>query len=354
MTGTTPERTRVALIGAGPIGIELAIALRQAGIEYIHLDGGQIGSTIAWYPPLMQFHSSADRLALAGVSIQVPDQQKPTREEYLAYLRSVVQQFGLQIRTYERVENARQLPGGGFELTTRAVDGDHRYHAEIVVLAIGAMHAPRLLGIPGEDAPHVSHYLRDPHMYFAKRLLIVGGRNSAVEAAVRCQRAGAAVAISYRRDDFDGAVVKFWLLPEIRAMIRDGRVRFLPRTRPIEIGGGWVDLAPTAEDGSAMAGATAERIGADCVLLMTGYQQNPALFEMLGVELEGTARQPVHDPVTMETNVPGVFVAGTAVAGTPPRKVAVIVETCHVHVPRILGAITGRRVAGLADGREDE
>ncbi|HYM62661.1 MAG TPA: NAD(P)-binding domain-containing protein [Thermoanaerobaculia bacterium] len=354
MTETTIEQTRVIIVGAGPIGIELAVALRQAGIAYIQLDAGQIGSTIAWYPPLMQFHSSAERLSLAGVAIQVPDQQKPTREEYLAYLRSVVQQFGLPIRTFERVENARRLPSGGFELSTRAVDREHRYHAEIVVLAIGAMHAPRLLGIAGEDAPHVSHYLHDPHTYFAKRLLIAGGRNSAVEAAVRCQRAGAEVTLSYRRADFDAAVVKFWLLPEIRSMIRDARVQFLPRTRPIEIGAGWVDLAPTADDGAPLAGAAPTRNAADFVLLMTGYQQNPALFEMLGVKLEGPAHQPVHDPETMETNIPGIFIAGTAVAGTPPRKVAVIVETCHVHVPRIVGAITGRRVAGLVEGREDE
>jgi thioredoxin reductase (NADPH) len=203
------------------------------------------------------------------------------------------------------------------------------------------MHAPRLLNVPGEDLPHVSHYLGDPHKYFGKRLLIVGGRNSAVEAAVRCQRAGAGVTISYRQDDFDPKVVKFWLLPEVRALIRDDKVRFLPRTSVVEIRGGTVLLSPEQE------------IAADFVLLMTGYRQDTKLFDMLGVKLEGTAREPVHDPDTMETNVPGVFIAGTAVAGTPPRKVAVIVETCHVHIPRIVAAINGRRVA-LADGRLDD
>jgi thioredoxin reductase (NADPH) len=261
--------------------------------------------------------------------------------EFLAYLRALVQQFGLGVRTYERVTRVDRLPGGGFELTTQALDGKHRTHAEHVVLAIGAMHAPRLLGVPGEDLPHVSHYLGDPHVYFGKRLLIVGGRNSAVEAAVRCSRAGADVTISYRGADFDPKVVKFWLLPEVRALIRDGLVRFLPRTSVIEIRRGTVLLDPPQE------------IAAGFVLLMTGYRQDPTMFEMLGVALEGPQRQPVHDPETMETNVPGVFVAGTAVAGTPPRKVAVIVETCHVHVPRIVAAIRGQRVA-LPDGAVDD
>jgi len=337
---------RVAIIGAGPIGLELAIALKQEGIKYVQFDAGQIGYTITWYPPQMLFHSSSDRVGIAGVPIQVPNQQKVSREEYLAYLRMVVQQFGLHVHTYERVLAARRMPGGGFELTTRAVDGEHRYEAEVVVLAIGAMHAPRLLNIPGEDLPHVSHYLHDPHLYFGRRLLIVGGRNSAVEAAVRCHRAGASVTMSYRREDFDPKVVKFWLLPEIRALMRDGLVRFLPRTVPVAIGSGTATL-------SHLSNGRTEEIAAQMVLLMTGYRQDPTLFDLLGVELHGDDRQPVYDPETMETNVPGVFVAGTAVAGTPPRKVTVIVETCHVHVPRIVGALTHKPVA-LPDGSLDD
>jgi thioredoxin reductase (NADPH) len=336
----------VAVIGAGPIGIELAVALQQAGIDYIHFDAGQIGSTIAWYPIEMLFHSSSDRLSLAGVPIQTANQQKITREEYLAYLRSVVLQFGLKIRTYERVIDAQRRDDGTFALRTRAVDGEHEYHVDRVVLAIGAMHAPRLLGVPGEDLPHVSHYFFDPHTYFAKKLLIIGGRNSAVEAAVRCHRAGADVTLSYRRDDFDAKVVKFWLLPEVRALIRDERIRFLPRTYPIEIGHGTALLGHRDDD-------AVEELDADFVLMMTGYRQDPTLFELFGVALEGDDRQPVYDPETMETNQPGVFVAGTAVAGTPPRKVTVIVETCHVHIPRIVAALNGTRVR-VPDGHEDE
>jgi thioredoxin reductase (NADPH) len=335
----------VAIIGAGPIGLELAVAFKQFGIDYIQFDAGQIGTTIAWYPIEMLFHSSSDRLGLAGVPIQTASQQKITREEYLAYLRALVMQFGLEIRSYERVVNASRV-AGGFELVTQAIDGEHRYRVEQVVIAIGAFHAPRMLDIPGDELPHVSHYFHDPHTYFQKKLLIVGGRNSSVEAAVRCQRAGADVTLSYRRDDFDAKVVKFWLLPEVRALIRDDRIRYLPRTMPLEIRHGTVMMA-------SVDGGEPFEVDADFVLLLTGYRQDSTLFDQLGVELRGDDRQPVYDPETMETNVPSVFVAGTAVAGTPPRKVTVIVETCHVHVPRIVAAIQGARVA-LPDGSLDE
>jgi thioredoxin reductase (NADPH) len=337
------ESHQVAIIGAGPIGLELAVALKKAGVDYVQIDARQIGSTIEWYPPQMLFHSSSDRLALAGVPIQTANQQKITREEYLAYLRALVLQFELEVRTYERVEDARRAPGGSFELRTRTIHGiERRYRAEHLVLAIGAMHAPRLCGLPGEELPHVSHYFRDPHTYFGRKLLIVGGRNSAVEAAVRCHRAGADVTISYRGEDFDPKVVKFWLLPEVRALIRDGFVRFLPRTVPLEIRNGSVLLDPIGE------------VAADFVLMLTGYRQDTTLFEMLGVELRGPAREPVHDSETMETNVPGVYIAGTAIAGTPPRKVSVIVETCHVHVPRIVHALTGKQVEPVAPGALDD
>src|SRR5207244_135974 len=197
-----------------------------------------------------------------------------------------------------------------------------------------------------EELPHVHHYFRDPHDYFAKKLLVVGGRNSAVEAAVRCQRAGADVTLSHRGADFDPKSVKFWLLPEIRSRIRDDRVRYLPRTCPVEIGPGTVRLV-------SMDSGDEQIVAADFVLAMTGYRQATPLFDMLGVEMEGRDRKPRYDPETMETNVPGVFIAGTAIAGTPVERVSVIVETCHVHVPRIVGAITGRRVVPVEGPTDD-
>jgi thioredoxin reductase (NADPH) len=323
------QHTTVVIVGAGPIGLELAVALKQAGIDYLQFDESMIGATIGWYPQQMLFHSNAERLAISGVAIQTADQQKPTREEYLAYLRAVVLQFELDIRCYERVERITPLDQGGFEVrTSRGVIRSH-----FAVIAIGSMHRPRLLGIPGEDLPHVTHYFREPHPYFGQRLVIIGGKNSAVEAAIRCQRAGAQVTLAYRRSDFDPAHVKFWLLPEIRSMMRDERVRVLFGHGPAEIRERSV-VFETAEG--------AREVDADFVLSLTGYEQDTSLLEGAGVDFHGDAREPRYDEATMETNVPGLFIAGTAVQGSPVGKVRVIVENCHVHVPRIVGAIGER------------
>ena len=319
----------VLIIGAGPIGIELAIALQRVGIPYAQVDAGQIGSTIAWYAPQTHFFSSPERIAISGVPLQTLDQTKATREEYLNYLRAVVLQFDLRIETYEPVTSIARRADGAFVVATAGRVPRERV-ARKVVLAIGDMHAPRLLGVPGEELPHVSHYFADPHVYFRRRVLIVGGRNSAVEAAIRCVRVGAEVALSYRGIDFDDAHIKFWLLPEVRGMVRDGRLTFLPRTTVRAIHPDGVILDP---DGL--------RVDADFVLLLTGYEQDKSLFEQAGVALDGPRRKPRFDERTMETNVPGLYVAGTAVAGTQASGVKAFIETSHVHVERIVAALTG-------------
>jgi thioredoxin reductase (NADPH) len=327
----TTIETDVLLIGAGPIGIELAIALKQRGIRYEHLDAGQIGSTIAWYAPQTHFFSSPERISIAAVPLQTLDQTKATREEYLTYLRAVVLQFDLRIATFERVVSLRKSAHAGFEAGFEAesigTSGPRQWRTRNVVLAIGDMHRPRIIGVPGEDLPHVSHYFGDPHQYFRRRVLIVGGQNSAVEAAIRCHRIGADVTLSYRGAEFDGNRIKFWLLPEIRSLIRDGRVRWLPSTVVCEIRGDAVVL-------------DAGEVAADSVLLLTGYEQDSDLFEQAGITLEGPGRRPHFDEQTMETNVPGLFVAGTATAGTQLGGVKEFIETSHVHVARIVAALT--------------
>lgn len=324
----------VAIIGAGPIGLELAVNLKLLGVDYVHLEKGQIGQTISWYPLHTTFFSSPERIAIAGVPLQTPDQAKASREQYLAYLRGVVEEFDLAINTFEKVTRIDKIDGG-FRLTTEKLGGTGVYEAKNVVIAIGDMHRPRMLNVPGEDLPHVSHYFHDPHQYFRKRLLIVGGRNSAVEAALRCHRAGARVSISYRRGEFDQQSIKYWLLPEIQSLTKKGLIAFYPNTLVQRITPTHVTLGAT--DGS---GATRE-VEADFVLLLVGYVMDPTLFEIAGVQLEGDQKAPVFDPHTMQTNVPGIYVAGTAAAGTQVRF-RLFIENCHPHVTRIVRSITGR------------
>ena len=342
------HRYDVAIVGAGPIGIELAVCLKRTGVDYVHFDASQIAHTMTWWPRNTSFFSTTERLAIAGAPIQNNHQQRITGEEYIAYLRGVVEQFDLHVRTYEPVK-ALEPRTDEFLVTTQPLAGLRRYRARRVVLAIGDMHFPQRLNIPGEDLPHVSHYFRDPHDYFRKRLLIVGGKNSAVEAALRCWRVGAEVTISYRRPWFDEKRVKHWLLPDLQAQIEAGTIRFLPSTTPVAIAPSHVVLAPCTgeqiqQDGAPIAHET------DFVLLATGFRGDQSLLEMAGVHLEGENRVPVYDAETMETNVPGLYVAGTAAAGIQQRYV-LFIENSHEHAGKITRALTGRWPSALGDVR---
>ncbi|CAN5484311.1 NAD(P)-binding domain-containing protein [soil metagenome] len=320
----------VAIIGAGPIGIELAVALQRAGIDAIQFDARQIGYTISWFAPQTKFFSSNERIAIAGVPLQTADQNKATREEYLAYLRGVVQQFGLRINTYEPLVGIDRVDSA-FVLTTRLASGDRTYRVGKLILATGGTDHPRRLNIPGEDLPHVSAYFNDPHTYFGKRLLVIGGKNSAVEAALRCHSAGASVAISYRRDRLPDKSIKYWLLPEINGLIGAGRIDAYFQSTPTQIYPDRVTLR---------RGNESFDVPADFVLSLIGFEQDNTLFKIAGLKIAGDCGAPIFDEATMQTSVPGIFVAGTAVAGTQD-KYRVFIENCHVHVDRIVNALVG-------------
>lgn len=327
------DSTEIAIIGAGPIGIELAVALKRSGKEFRHFDAHQIGYTISWWPRQTSFFSTTERIELAGIPIPNTNQGKVTGEDYLAYLRSMVEQFDLKIQTYEPVVSI-QRQADGFVLTTQTAAGERRYQAQKVVVAIGDMHFPNKLGIPGEDLPHVDHYFVEPHRYFRKRLLIVGGRNSAAEAALRCWRAGAQVVLSYRRASFNEKSISHFILPDLLTQIKLGTISFLPETIPVTIEPTKVLLQQA--DGSLY------QQQADFVLLLTGFIGDVSLFERAGVHLVGEERAPLHDPETMETNVPGLYVAGTAAGGEQKPRYSFFIENCHVHVSRIVHHLTGK------------
>lgn len=328
--------TDVALIGAGPIGLEIAAGLKEKGVDYLHFEANQIGHTIQKWPRNTKFLSTPERDAIAGIPIQTFHQETLTGEEYLGYLRAVVETFDLPVRTYEEVTHIERSDGG-FRFETKTPTDEHEYFARRVILATGDMAGPAYLDIPGESLPHVEHYFDDAHRYFRKRLLVVGGKNSALEAALRCWRAGADVTISYRGKEFDRRRVYSRLHLEVSILTGKGNIKFLPETLPVEIKPTEVILERLAASNSH---DRLMRLPADFVLLCTGFKADMSLFLQLGVSLEGPDAEPSFDPQTMETNVPGVYVAGTAASGDRKRH-RIFIATSHVHAERIVGAIAG-------------
>lgn len=330
----TPNEREIALVGAGPVGIEVAVALKKAGLDYVHFDAGQVGQTVYNFPSQTRFFSSSERIAIAGVPLQTIDQGKCTREQYLAYLRGIVQMHDLPIHTYERVESI-QRQDESFLLETEHLHGKSLWRVRKLILSTGGTARPRWLDIPGEDQPNVHHHFVDPHVYFRRKVLVVGGRNSAVEAAIRCYHAGAEVAFSYRRDKFDSNHIKYWLYPEITGLTHSGKIAGHFNTVPTRFEMGMVSLRDVVTGKES-------QIEADFLLVLIGYCADMRLAEMAGVELQGDLQCPLIDQHTMQTNVPGVFIAGTAVAGTQDQF-RIFIENCHDHCEKIVATLQGKK-----------
>lgn len=332
------KRADIAIVGAGPIGLELAVAAKREGLSCLLFDRGNLGATIAWWPFATKWFSSNERISIAGVPLITPDGGKASREQYLAYLRTVATMYDLRINAYEPVIDIEPAgggsDGGGLVLFTDKLGKRRRYEAGSVVLAIGGTDDPRRLNVPGEDLPHVHQFLKDPNEYFGQRLLIVGGKNSAVESALRCHHAGAKVLLSYRQDALPEKHIKYWLMPEISSLIRKNCIEGHFGTTVAAIHPDRVTLR---------RGEETYDVGVDFVLPQIGYTQRTNLLEAAGVELVGDQRRPAFDEQTMLTNVPNLYVAGTAIAGTQSGY-RIFLENCHVHVPRIIGSITGNTV----------
>ena len=203
--------TEILVVGAGPCGLAVGAAARAAGVDCVILDKGPIVSAIERYPIGMTFFSTAENLEIGGVPFVV-ERDKPTRAEALKYYRRVARHFDLDVRQYETV-SAVTGENGRYAVRSRHLSGDRfDYDAEAVVVATGYSDTPNLLDVPGEDLPHVTHYFRDPHLYFDEDVLVVGGGNSAVEAALTTWRSGARVTLVHLFEGFDRGV-KPWVLP---------------------------------------------------------------------------------------------------------------------------------------------
>ena len=306
------ERLEIIVVGAGPCGIAVGAAAKQAGVSCVLFDKGCVTSSLVDYPYYMTFFSTAVMLEVGGVPFTIPD-PKPSRREALAYYRRVVDHWDLDVRQFEEVV-AIAGEQGDFGVGTRTGAGVEReYRAAAVVIATGGFHEPSYLGVPGEDLPKVHHYYHEPYPYFDQDVLVVGGGNSAVEAALEMFRNGARVTLVHFEDKIDRGV-KPWVVPDITNRLEKGEIPVYWRHRVAEVRPDSVVLR--AEDG----GATTQ-VRNDFVVAMTGWRANHEPLVKLGVDIHPETAIPAHDSATMETNVPGLYIAGVIAAGHDANKI---------------------------------
>lgn len=359
------------IVGAGPSGLATAIAAKRHNLDYQILEKGTLVNSIDRFPPQMVFFTTPELLEIGGLPFVSPH-EKPTRAEALRYYRRVVDVYDLQISFEEKVLSvAKEGQEDLFALETSSRGVRRVRHARCVVLAIGYFDHANSIGVPGEDLPHVRHYYREPHEHYRQRVVIVGGGNSAAEAALELYRAGARVTLVHRGPSLK-PTIKYWVRPDIENRIKEGSVAARFGACVTEIRPTTLVIAPnrdrdpaaeqaqiereTAADRDAatrsspvaasappaatetLAAAT-EEIAADAVYLLTGYRADIDLMCRAGIAM--TDRQaPVHDPRTFESNVPNLFVAGGAIAGVDTGTV--FIENGRFHGEKIIEEIARR------------
>ena len=319
----------VIIIGAGPIGLATGIALKQRKIPFRIIERGCLVNSIYHYPKNMTFFSTSERLEIGDIPF-ISHGSKPTRTEALEYYRRAADHYELPIRLYEEV---RDIEGddGNFTVHTDKAE----YKAEKLVLSTGFYDIPRKMDIPGEELSKVSHYYEEAHPYAWQKLLVIGGGNSAVDAALETYRTGANVTMAVRKPQLKESV-KYWVKPDIENRIKNGEITAYFNTEVLEIMPDKVRLK--TPDGE-------KTIPNDFVLAMTGYRPNFKLMKKFGIDLtQDEKKMPVYDEDTLETNRKGIYVAGVVCGGMDTSTL--FIENTRVHAEHIAGDIEKKLESG--------
>ncbi|UKS29124.1 YpdA family putative bacillithiol disulfide reductase [Paenibacillus sp. HWE-109] len=309
----------VIIIGAGPCGLSAAVALQREGLSPLLIEKSSIVNAIYLYPTYLQFFSTPELLEIGGYPFSTPH-DKPYRQEALVYYREVARREQLRIRSYEEVVAIEQLETGFHVHTVNQFGKSAVYSAHRVIVATGYFDHPNLLGIPGEDSPKTTHYYKEAHPYAGTKVAIIGGNNSAVDAAMDLMRVGAEVTVIYRGPHFS-ANIKPWVRPIFESMVNKGRIHMWFNSQVERI-----------EEQSIVVRRDSESviIANDFVLALTGFRPDRQLLTSIGVNFHEETNAPLVNPETMETNIPGLYVAGV-VASSKYDANEIFIETGRMH-----------------------
>ncbi|MGB9120200.1 MAG: YpdA family putative bacillithiol disulfide reductase [Candidatus Angelobacter sp.] len=312
----------VLVIGAGPTGMACAIEAQRAGFTSVMVDKGCLVNSLFHYPANMVFFTTPELLEIGDIPFTTAN-QKPNRSEALEYYRNVAQHYRLDVRQYQRVASVTGYDGA-FRVETQDLHGhDHEYVARKIVVATGYYDRPNYMGIPGEDLPKVMHYYKDPHPYFDMDVLVIGAKNSASIAALELWRRGSRVTMVHRGPEIHRNV-KYWIKPDIENRIKNGEVTAYFNSCVLEI---------RPEDVRIKTPEGERVLKNDFVFALTGYHPDYEFLESVGIELTRPEMRPVCDPLTFESNVPGIYVAGVVVSGA--RTSEIFIENGRFHGKQI-------------------
>ncbi|OXS76013.1 hypothetical protein B1B04_03185 [Lysinibacillus sp. KCTC 33748] len=299
------QQVDAIIVGGGPCGLAAAIALQNIGLKPIVIEKGNIVNAIYNYPTHQTFFSTSERLAIGDVPFII-EGRKPKRNQALVYYREVVRLKDIQVNRFEKVDSVVKN-GEMFTVTT----DKEVYTTAYVVIATGYYDHPNYLNIPGEKLPKVYHYFKEGHEFFDTDVLVIGGKNSAVDAALELNKAGARVTVAYRGSEYSPSI-KPWVLPEFEGLVRNDEVQMHFNTNILEIREQEVVIEI---DGSK------KTIKNDFVFAMTGYHPDHSFIRAMGVSIDDETGRPFFNPETMETNVEGLFIAGVIAAGNNANEI---------------------------------
>jgi thioredoxin reductase (NADPH) len=312
----------VVIVGAGPSGLAAAIEAKKHGLSAVVFDKGGITNSILNFPVQMIFFTTPELLEIGGVPL-VSEREKPTRNEALKYYRKVVGVYGVRVHQYEEILRIEQFQPHMFRVST----GQGTYDARNVTIAIGYYDNPNFMNVPGEDLPHVSHYFTEAHPFYDRDVVVIGGKNSAAEAALDLFRGGARVSLVHRGPAM-GETVKYWVRPDIENRFKKNEITPYFNARVLQI---TKDRVKIAQNGST------QEILAHQVFALTGYHCSTKFFDQLGVKYNQDTLRADYSPETFETNVAGVYLAGSVIGGRINGEV--FIENGRFHGETVMKAI---------------